>query len=511
MPNYTATTTISTERGLLSASKSGAYNEVINITQVVDNSTGFVAIASGSSTKGKATLADCKSLIIKNSGISGAEIQIKTYTTTNGTPDTTGSVAYFNYLLASGDYIYFPSMRQFDMSGNTSGGDAYTLSNQAPHSDMYVALNNAAAGDAQLLNGTELASGTTATSVTVDEGAYLYAGDLIRLENEICEVVSIASDVLTIIRGTHGSTAATHADDVAIRMPFFNAYENFTAATGGYDTVQTNDRGMFKSTNFFGYARNTDGSGNRESNGIVAGSFSGKFYSSGYQELGLADVTSHKNTGLTASTEYEFDIQVDGGSNFDNLSFTTDSSDLSFGKTIQLIQAALDTQYYTSGNLFEKKVNVGIVNGDVRFTSASNLSTSAIALTAGSSGTAEFFGTGRIPTVAKLGGAVASALPPDTIIDKKSGLEIPNVGGMFYDDGLGNIKGTCSGTISYDQGLLDIRSAPPNANFVVSANYGSGHSGGNKFSSNAANSIVTISGRSANSKFNTTIEIIGLN
>ena len=163
MPNYITTTTISTARGALSASKSGAYNEVINITQVVDNSTGFVAIASGSSTKGKATLADCKSLIIKNSGISGAEIQIKTYTTTNGTPDTTGSVAYFNYLLASGDYIYFPSMRQFDMSGNTSGGDAYTLSNQAPHSDMYVALNNAAAGDAQLLNGTELASGTTAT------------------------------------------------------------------------------------------------------------------------------------------------------------------------------------------------------------------------------------------------------------------------------------------------------------------------------------------------------------
>ena len=41
--------------------------------------------------------------------------------------------------------------------------------------------------------------------------------------------------------------------------------------------------------------------------------------------------------------------------------------------------SALDTAYYTAGNLFEKKVTVGIENGDVIFRSGSRLSSSAIA------------------------------------------------------------------------------------------------------------------------------------
>ena len=36
-------------------------------------------------------------------------------------------------------------------------------------------------------------------------------------------------------------------------------------------------------------------------------------------------------------------------------------------------------------------------------------------------------------------------------------------------------------------------------------------SGGNKFSSDAANMVYSIAGRSMNSKINTTIEVIGLN
>ena len=514
MANYTVTTTISAGgRDTLSATKSGSYNEVIHNTQIVTPISGFITIASGSTSKGVATLSDCKSLIIKNSGVSGAEIQLKTYAITNGTPDTTGSISYDNILLGAGDYIYLPSMRQFSMSADASGGDAYALSNQVPHSNMYVALDNAAAGDAQLLDGTELASGTTATVVTVDEAAYLFVGDLIRLEDEICEITSISGEEITIIRGVHGSTAATHANNTAIRLPFFNAYENFTAATGGYDTAQTNENGLFKCTNFIGYGRNTDGSGNRQSNGIVAGSVSGKFYTSAYQELGLSGITSSTNSGLTASTAYAFDIQVDGGTNFDNLTFTTDSSNVNFGGTngvIQKIQAALDTQYYTAGNLFEKKVVVGIVNGDVRFTSGTNLSSSAIAITAEDGADASFLGTGRIPAVAKLADPVASTIPPDDILDGKSGVESPNVGAMFYDDGHGNILGTATGTVNYETGALDIKGLP-NAHFVLSVNYGSGHSGGNKFSADASNSITAVSGRSTNSKLNTTIEVIGLN
>ena len=198
------------------------------------------------------------------------------YKNTAGTPDTnSGSLAYWSYLLGVGEHIYFPTLRQSSYSAATSAANAYTLNNQAPDSNMYVAVNNAAAGDAQLI--AEALDGTE-TGVDVDEGGFFFVGDLIRIENEICEVVSISGNTLTVIRGVHGSTKATHVDDSAIRYPFFNKYTNFTAATGGYDTVQSNDEGLFWCTNFFGYGRNADGDGEPEANGIVGGSISGNFY-----------------------------------------------------------------------------------------------------------------------------------------------------------------------------------------------------------------------------------------
>ena len=64
--------------------------------------------------------------------------------------------------------------------------------------------------------------------------------------------------------------------------------------------------------------------------------------------------------------------------------------------------------------------------------------------------------------------------------------------------------------VSYDSGALDLRGAPPDAHFVVSANYGSAHAGGNRFANTEGNSIVALAGRSMNSKIDTTIEVIGL-
>ena len=81
---------------------------------------------------------------------------------------------------------------------------------------------------------------------------------------------------------------------------------------------------------------------------------------------------------------------------------------------------------------------------------------------------------------------------------------------MFYDDGHGNISGTCSGTINYETGAIDITGCPPNAMFVVSANYGSAHSGGELYSNTGGNTISVIRGRSVNSKVNSSVEIIGL-
>ena len=101
-------------------------------------------------------------------------------------------------------------------------------------------------------------------------------------------------------------------------------------------------------------------------------------------------------------------------------------------------------------------------------------------------------------------------MPDDEIIDRKSGISVPNTGAFFYDDGHGNIKGTCTGTINYETGALNLLNCPPNANFVVDANYGSAHSGGNNFTDSLSNCLTSVGARSCNSKLNATVEVIGL-
>ena len=505
MPNFNANLNITTGRGdTLTASKSGSYSEIFNIRQTVNNTNGGNLLLTGAKAVGVASINDAKSLIIKNTGQVPSEIIIQSQTHTDATPDTTGSNAFQKFILASQDFLYFPNIRQMYGSTTNSSNNAYTLDNEAPHGSMSRDLNNAAAGDAQLV--AEAIDGSE-TAIDVDEGAYFFVGDLIRVDDEIMEVTGISSNTLTVIRGTHGSSAASHSDNTAIELPFFNAFVDFDK----YSVAQTDGSGKFKAMNFFSFGRNTDGSGNQESMGV--NNIAIKFYSQGFQEIGLSNITSSTSSGLAVSTEYKFNITVDGGSVFSNLTFTTDSSDVTFGGTngiINKIQDALDEQFYTAGsNLFEKKVTVSIVNGDVRFTSGSHLSTSAILLAAPTSGTTPF-GVGRLPAIANVEAPVASKLPNDTIIDKRTGLETKNIGQMAYDDGNGNINGVCNGTISYNSGAIQLTNAPANAEFVVSANYGSSQSGGNRFGTDEGNSIAAVSGRSCNSKIDTTIEIIGL-
>jgi hypothetical protein len=506
MPNFTTTTSITTGRGdTLTATKSGQYEDVFNVRQECDNATGFITLVLGGS-KGQSVLEDCKTLIIKNTGIVSAEIQIRSEQWADGTPDTnadgSGGLSNQTFLLAVGDYMMLPSFRQINFgSTDSSGANAYQLTNQAPDSNMYVAVNNPAGGDAQLA--AEAIDGTE-TEIDVDDADFFKVGDLIRVENEIMEVTGISSDTLTVIRGTHGSAKATHSDDTALRFPFFNAYADFDK----FSTAQTDASGRFKAMNFFGYGR-TEG----EADGLVAGSISGKFYSAGFVEFGMSAITASTKTGLAASTAYALDIAVDGGSDH-TLSFTTDSSNGNFGGNnglIQKIQAALDEQFYTTGsNLLNKKVHVGIVNGDIRFTSGQHLSTSAIAITAPASGTTPF-GVGAISmAVGDIEAAVPAKLPDDTINDKRSNVSIPNTSAFFYDDGHGNILGACSGTINYETGAIDLQGCPPNANFVVDANYGSAHSGGNEYANTVGNSLVSVAGRSVNSKINAIVEVIGL-
>ena len=501
MPNFTTTTTITTSRGdTLTASKSGDYQDVFNIRQEVTN-TSLNLVNAGAKSQG--TLEDCRSIIVRNAGDVGGEVSINAVEWTNGTPDANGGVGSFQkYLLGAGDYMFLPNFRQLNFQNSgASAGDAYQLTNQVPDANMYVAVNNPAAGDAQLL---AEALDNSETGVDVDDGDFFRVGDLIRIENEIMEVTAISSDTLTVIRGAYGSSAVVHSDNTALRFAFFNAYADFDK----FSVAQTDASGRFKCSNFFGYGR-TEGA----SAGIVPGSFSMKFYNAGYQELGMSGITESSSTGLTASTTYAFDIAVDGGSDH-TLTFTTDSSNGNFGGRnglIQKIRTALNDEFAkTSSNLISKKVKVSIVNGDIRFTSGQHLSTSAIAISAPASGTTPF-GVGAFTmAVGDIEAAVSARLPDDEIRNKKTNVAQPNMSSFAYDDGHGNIKGACTGSINYDSGAIDIQGCPSNAQFVVDANYGSAHSGGNNYTSNQQNSLLSISGRSCNSKINTVFEVIGL-
>ena len=104
---------------------------------------------------------------------------------------------------------------------------------------------------------------------------------------------------------------------------------------------------------------------------------------------------------------------------------------------------------------------------------------------------------------------VEARLPNDIVLDRVSGVTGKNIGAFFYDDGNGNIVGAASGTISYNTGEFHLTSAPKNAHFVVSANYGSALSGGTKLGVNGGNSISEIEARSMNYKIDGNIEFIG--
>ncbi len=503
-------------------SKSKTYNNIYENTQEIDNSDTFNLILEVDDGTALGTIGSIKALCLYNQGNVSIELRIQTLGYYFDGRDELASVdmdssgagsatnrRYWSFLLPAGEFIYFPNGRVVGYGELNSAANATSLTNDTVSSNMY----NDSGADVDHATSATIGSDATHTTLNLENGhsKFFKRGDLIRLENEICEVTAVgtgadlANSTLTIIRGTHGSTAATHADDVAVRLPFFNAYNNFNK----YSVAQTNKNGKFKAMNFFGVGRTSDAS----VDGIVAGSVAFKFYTQGYQELGLSGITPNTPTGLAASTTYQFTIAVDGGSAYD-LDVTTDSSNTNFGGKnglLNKIQDVFDQQYYTAGNLFEKRVTVGIVDGDVRFTSGSHLSTSAIALGDSSGGDTDIFGVGRIPAFANIESAVAAKLPDNTLFDKVTYEENPNIGAFMYDDGNGNLIGAGSGTINYETGAMDF-TAVPNAEFVVESVYNSAHSGGTEVTvANSKNHLTSIGARSVNPKINATVKVIALN
>jgi hypothetical protein len=477
------------------------YTEVYQNINVVDNTDGFIELASLSKTNASA-LKGSKLLVLKNNSPVGVELQfhINEFNDSSNVDQYTEDLR-ITQLLGANEYMVIPNQYMIGYATDASASNAKTIDNKGGYDvnsgNLYRPANdtigNLLIDDASGINSTD-------TTVGVDNGNFFRVGDLLRLEDEIVEVTAISTNDLTIRRGLHGSTAASHADDVVVRFPFFNKYSDYDAFTH----TQTNSSGRFGMQNLFGYGRSRT-----YPTGIVKGSFSMKFYNNGYQELGLSGVTSASNSGLTASTAYQFIVAVDGGSDYD-VDFTTDATDLSVGKVLSLIQAQFDSAYYaSSGNLKNKKLTVGIVNGDIRFTSGQRTRVSAVELKDSSGSDTDLWSQGIFPAVADVETAIPALLPDDVIYTKDTYIQKTNMNVFSYDDGKGNILGgEASGTINYETGAIDF-TGPANAEFVASFNYDSAHSGGLNASSNEENGIITISARSVNSKINAEVELLG--
>ena len=494
------------------------YTEVYQDISKVDNSDGFVLLASLAKTN-TSILKGSKLLIIKNNSPVGVEVQLKITEYKNNSNaydvynsvDISGSGAsphrYVSYAIASNQYIVLPTQYFVAYANDASAANSKTVDNEAGYdtnATLSVTVQYTTAGGGGISTTDILVDGAisdSATTLTVDNGDYFRVNDIIKIGSEILEITAISTNDLTVKRGAYGSTAASIADDAPIKMPFFNTTGNHDK----YTYAQTDGSGRYKAPNLFGYGRTIS-----YNFGIVKGSFAMKFYNNGYQELGMSGVTPNTESGLAASTTYGMNITVDGGTEFVDLSFTTDASNTKFGGNngvLSKIQSALDTQFYTSGNLFEKGVTVSIVNGDIRFASTNRTRVSAISLANAGSAT-NFFGVGRIPAVGSIEGAIAAKLPDDTVFDDANYIETKNQAVFAYDDGKGNIVGAATGTINYESGAIDF-TGPANAEFAASFNYNSAHSGGIRDENLKENSVSTISARSMNSKVNAEVELLG--
>jgi len=543
-----------------SCSISKNYTEVFNLSQELDNTDDAILMYSGATTKATNTMASPQAILVKNTSDVAAEIlvNVQDYKNSSDTDvannvDVGGGGATIfrtlSFLLPAKEFIYLPNSRVVGYSPNSAG----TEESGALAADGTVAIETSSINSGNLYKDTlantdhatsgDLGSDVTVTTLYMENGhsKYIKAGDLLRIDNEVVEVLSVGTgadlgtSTAVIKRGMLGSTAATHVDARNIQFHFGNEYLPYNESL-----CISDKKGRFSQRGaFFGYSRTAD----NLVDGLVPGSVTiGPFYTEGgYLDWGLSGITANTETGLAASTAYTFHIVVDEFNNggFDGTStetaiaFTTDASDTTFNGSanavLPKIQAVLDTQYYTtSSGLNGKKVRIFLHDGDVRVQSMSNNSNTIVGI-GNVSGTTPF-GVGAFPALSSSvpvllgsehGGGTTddivygpkSTLAPEEITDPLTGVSKLNEGAFIFDDGQGNLlyQGSTVGKVDYEKGHCSWTIASlPQAQFKIYGQSHSAHAGGIHFVSNGYNSIREIGARSINPVKNTTIELIVL-
>ena len=561
--------TVNTTEGSYECFTPKVYTDKSSVVQDIDDNDGFITLSSFSKSLGALTVHNAKVLVIKNVGLTAIELLIKHVDWRNdggadGVSDTTTDVInsvdmneenstgeetlnrYASMLLPVGDFIYLPNTR---LIGYQPLSDA-TLESAAnsPAGGIAIEPKDIASG-AEIIPihnfaGTTYFSGTDVqiaedvaideTEINVQDGDWFESGDLIVVGTEVMEVESVSGIALTVNRGLLGSVQAVHSDDDDLNFFIGNEYLAFDNGK-----CQTDQNGSFKQRGaFFSFARTAD----KKIKGVVPGSVAilRGFTEGGYLDWGLQNIKASDETGLAASTAYAITFVIDeynaGGIDSTTteqiVSFTTDASDTTFASSgnavIPKIQAQLDAYFYDAASgLKNKKVTIGLHNGDVRVTSNSNHSETRVGISKSTSGTTPF-DLGRFPTMTSdvpnlqgspHGGGTtdtivygpASSLALETIVDSVTGQEVTNTSAFLFDDGNGNLlhNGSAVGSVDYTTGHCQFAHLP-NAEFKVYGQTYSAHSGGLNFTSSGNNFIIEVGARSVNTKEDSQIQLIVL-
>ncbi len=446
---------------------------------------------------------------IKNTSSQPAEIQLQYASIGAGNPDTDAeSQENICMILGGGRWVTLPGIHAVHYGSATSAanGDSTTVNNLAP------AVTYQGSTDMDVNDAAGVHASNNPVEFGVTKSAWFVIGDMIRIDNEIMRVAEIdnsGANHLRCTRGHFGSTIAAHSDDAEIY--FFNGNQRVSDWEFG---VKTNFQGNYKSTSFFGYGRNGDA--NKDFWGVVPGSVTFRGYDvGGFQRFGVDGISPGENSGLAVSTLYGFKCAVDGGT-ADEIEFTTDSVNVNWGGKngiLDKINKVFKDNYRTNGkNMINKRVSIGIVAGDLQITSHSNLSTTAIAITATAGSGANMFdgNYGRIPAIASLPAGKKKALANQK---RTSGIQTKSDTGPYHihDDGNGNLYfgenfvggPQYCGEIDYFTGEFHFSAWLIEAEFTVYATVQSGLSG----PGGGTQILKKISGRSTSPIQNATIKV----
>ena len=506
MANVKSTLTVEANGTTNSFTNTKQYTEETVNRFYVDATDGFTDLLAfspddESPTKTCTATAAPKAFCIYNSGNTGVEIQLQA---AGWAADSTQATAtmFLSTMLGAGEMFFSNNMRLIENAdGNSSALGASTSLALATSKVATLDATHSKGGDMGADTDTEDVAGST--TIALDgAGAKFRAGDYIFFDtstSDAMKVVSVSSNTLTVERNVLGYTAQTIPDNTDVFMYAGSHLHDKGTEDDSGTNIRTDANGRFKGQLLGDSGAVPRGTGaTNVAGGIVAGSVAIQFPEhGGYQNLGV-NVSSTDSTGLAVSTAYAFRITDSLGTTAD-ISFTTDSSDVSWGKVNSLINKA-----FSDANLDYK---VEIVNGDVRFSAKKMIDGDSITLVDPSSGT-EPWNVGNVPDTANHESKVVTRYPTETVTDVESGKRVKNTQNMLVDDGNGNLIGDVgSGTIDYDTGIVDF-TASYRAEFKTSFAYGSAHAGIPTRASNLENMVSIVAGRSMNPLKNGEITII---